>query len=274
MADKKSNKVLFIGISAAFVILAVLYFLALPAPEIMPPADTAAQTTGGASVTEETAATEEAVETDETAPEETAEIADDSGFDMAAIKAERILGNPQAPIKIGEYASLTCSHCAHFHKDSLDKVKTELIDTGKAYLVYSDFPLNAPALHASMVARCLPQEEFFPFIDKLFLNQEDWAFDTNYLEYLKTAAAEHGLPEDRFQACLQSKAIQELILNRMRAAQKMWQINSTPSFIVNNRTVLGGALSPDEFVKAVTEAANAPTAAPADDAAPQPEGGE
>lgn len=179
------------------------------------------------------------------------------GIDVESAKRDRILGNPSAPIKISEHASLTCSHCGHFHKTTFAEFKKNYIDTGKAYLVFTDFPLNAPALHASMVARCVPEEKYFDIIHDLFEHQEDWAFETGYMDYLKGKAQEYGLSEERFKACIQSKELQDAIVGKRDAAQKMWGISSTPSFVVNNKVVIGGALPYADFDQKIQEAVSA-----------------
>ena len=87
---------------------------------------------------------------------------------------DRILGKADAPVTIIEYASLTCPHCAAFEKDILPKIKSEWIDTGKAKLVFRDFPLDGSALKAAIVARCAPPERFYGFIGVLFAQQGSW----------------------------------------------------------------------------------------------------
>src|ERR1700739_25881 len=90
-------------------------------------------------------------------------------------KDDRILGNPDAPITIVEYASLTCPHCAHFANDVLPEIKKEWIDTGKAKLVLRDFPLDEPPLRAAMIARCASPDRFYAFADTFFASQDKWA---------------------------------------------------------------------------------------------------
>ena len=80
---------------------------------------------------------------------------------------DRILGKPDAPMTIVEYASLTCPHCAHFAVDVLPKLKAKWIDTGKARLILRDYPLDEPAMRAAMIARCAPADKFYAFIDTL-----------------------------------------------------------------------------------------------------------
>ena len=176
-------------------------------------------------------------------------------IDVNTALSERILGNTSAPVKISEHASLTCGHCGAFHRETFDKVKKDYIDTGKAYLVFSDFPLNAPALQAAMVARCLPQSKYFDFIHMLFVRQEEWAYDARgYLDFLKAEAGKAGLDAPHFKACVESKELEEGIKNRMQGAAAQWNISSTPSFVINNRATFSGAMPYEEFRKALDSA--------------------
>ncbi len=95
-------------------------------------------------------------------------------IDMNAVKTPRIMGSPDAPVKIIEFASLTCSHCAHFHKDILPQLKEKYIDKGLVSIEFKEFPLNAAALDASILARCLPLDKYEAYISLLFKTQDDW----------------------------------------------------------------------------------------------------
>jgi len=160
----------------------------------------------------------------------------------------KVIGDPSAPVEIIEYASLTCSHCADFHTEILPKLKEDYIDTGKAYLVYQDFPLNAPALQASMVARCLPDSRYFGFIGLLFKTQERWAFNADYLNALRQNAKLAGLNDQAFDACLENESLQQSLALTMQAASKKWEINSTPTFVINGgEEIIRGAKDYSEF---------------------------
>lgn len=208
--------------------------------------------------------TEQPAETTEAPAEETVTEAPTVTIDINAALSDRTLGSTSAPVKISEHASFTCGHCGDFHKNTFALLKKEYIDTGKAYLVFSDFPLNAPAIQASMVARCLPQDKYFDFVSMLFEKQQEWAYNPNYLDYLQAEAAKSGLDEAHFQACIQNKELQEGIVNRMKGVQAQWNINSTPSFVINNRNTVSGAIPFDEFKKLIeAELAGEKSAAPA-----------
>jgi protein-disulfide isomerase len=198
--------------------------------------------------------------------------------DVAKALTERVLGNPSATVKISEHSSLTCPHCAHFHRDTLPKLKAEYIDTGKAYLVFSDFPLNAPALKAGSLARCLPDDKYFGFIETLFSQQDKWAFEADFASFVKGKALETGLDEATVNACFDSKEIQDGLVAAVQASQKQWNINSTPTLVINNQKVISGSAPYEEIKKAIDEALGvvpasspaeaAPAAVPATEAAP------
>jgi len=88
--------------------------------------------------------------------------------------ADKVLGSAAAPVAIIEYSSLTCPHCASFHKDTLPQIRTTYIDTNKVRLVYRDYPLDQAALSAAMIARC-SGERYFAAVDLLFATQNAWA---------------------------------------------------------------------------------------------------
>lgn len=240
---KKSDKKLFLLLGALFVFMAIAYGISLgpiPVPE--------------AEVDEAGVEEIEQAYSEDSAEIPVAEDAEEALFDLALAKKERIIGDTSAPVKITEYASLSCGHCGTFHKETYPAFKEAYIDTGKAYLVFADFPLNPPALHATMTARCLPEDQYFPFINDLFENQDDWAYDRNYLSYLETKAGERGLSKEAFTQCVQSQELQDALVKRMQATQGQFNISSTPSFVVNNQVVISGAVSFEEFDQQIQNA--------------------
>jgi protein-disulfide isomerase len=266
---KKSETRLMLGVLAGLLVLGGLYFISIPQKKDI--VQETLESDQAAAPAETSAAAP--LDASSSTPPAGAESAIVAGIDLEKAKTEHILGNPSAPIKITEHSSLTCPHCGHFHKDTFAEFKKNYIDTGKAYLVFSDFPLNAPALHATMIGRCLPDGKYFDYINDLYAHQEDWAFDpSGYLPYLKGKALEYGLAEGLFESCLKSEPLQNAILERMKAVQKQWEINSTPSFVVNNQVVISGALPYADFDKKIQEAlveiSKGSAAAPASDQSP------
>jgi protein-disulfide isomerase len=175
--------------------------------------------------------------------------------------AERAIGIATAPVTVTEWFSLTCPHCAAFHRDALPRIRTEVIATGKARLVYRDFPLDQLALTAAMVARSLPGERYEAFVGALFASQDRWAFNrsVNPMEELAKMAALAGMGRDNFNATVADTALKNAVLAGQAEGDKTYRVDSTPTFIFNgpgaqNRREAGGR-SPDDFAKLVAAAA-------------------
>lgn len=161
---------------------------------------------------------------------------------------DRILGNPDAPITIVEYASLTCPHCAHFANEVLPDLKKKWIDTGKVRLVLRDYPLDEPALRAAMIARCAPPDRFYAYIDTFFASQDKWVMSRDYLESLARIAKLGGISREDFDACLKNTALENKIVEGRLLASKELDVNSTPTFFINDAKFTG-APTVEEFDK-------------------------
>ena len=162
-----------------------------------------------------------------------------TGGSMALTADDRILGNKDAPITIIEYASLDCPHCAAFEQGTLPEIKKNWIDTGKARLVMRDFPLDGVALHAALLARCAPPDKFYGFIDVLFRTQDGWARSSDPAASLERIAKLGGMSGDQFTACMKNDALQNQILAGRIEAQKQFNVQSTPTFIINGSEFVG-----------------------------------
>ncbi len=178
-----------------------------------------------------------------------------------AATAERAIGAADAPVSVTEFYSLTCPHCAAFHRETFPRVKTELIDTGKLRFVFWDFPLDKVALTAAMVARSLPPARYEPFTAALLASQDRWAFarGVNSTDELAKMAALAGLPREAFDRAIADDALRTWIIQRQDEAQKTFGIDSTPSFVFNGWGTKNhresGSLSYEAFAKAVAAAA-------------------
>ena len=148
---------------------------------------------------------------------------------------ERVLGDPAAPITIVEYASLTCPHCRSFHEDVLPALMKAYIETGKAKLVFRDFPLDGLALRASMMARCAPTDKYFRYIDALFKSQSTWATNDKPLVALARVGKLGGMNQSDFDACMQNEALFDGILRSRQVAAVEFSVHSTPTFIINGQ---------------------------------------
>jgi protein-disulfide isomerase len=157
-----------------------------------------------------------------------------------------VLGKPDAPITIVEYASLTCPHCAHFEADVLPELKKKWIDTGKVKLVMRDYPLDEPALRAAIIARCAPPDQFYGFVEMLFAQQQQWVLAKDYKEALTRLAALGGMSKAKFDSCLADKSVENRVLDSRLVASQDLGVESTPSFFING-TQFSGAPTVEEF---------------------------
>ncbi|OHC82604.1 MAG: hypothetical protein A3G73_07325 [Rhodospirillales bacterium RIFCSPLOWO2_12_FULL_67_15] len=167
--------------------------------------------------------------------------------------AERAMGRQDAPVTIVEHSSLGCPHCASFHADTLPRIKAEYLDTGKARLVFSDFPLGGPALAAAMVARCAPKESFFGLIELFFREQERWSRSREPIKEIERIARFGGLSEKDVQACLDFQPLLAGLRERAENASRLHGVNSTPTFQIEGGLVIGA--QPFEAFRDAIEAA-------------------
>ncbi len=167
---------------------------------------------------------------------------------LTVTKDDRIRGNPNAPITIIEYASMTCPHCAHFENDVLPEIRKKWIDPGKAKLILRDFPLDKPALRAAMIARCAPPDRFYAFVDTFFATQEQWVVASDYKAALLRLAKLGGMSPKEFNQCLADKALEDKVVESRLIADKVLGVNATPTFFVNGKK-FSGAPTVEEFDK-------------------------
>ena len=172
----------------------------------------------------------------------------DAQAGLSVGKDDRILGNPDAPITIVEYASLTCPHCAHFANDVLPELKKKWIDSGKAKLVLRDYPLDEPALRAAMIARCAPPDRFYAYVDTFFAAQDKWVMARDYREALARLVKLGGMSQDEFDNCLKNTELENKIVEGRLVASKELDVNSTPTFFING-IKFAGAPTVEEFDK-------------------------
>jgi len=170
---------------------------------------------------------------------------------LALSKDDRILGNPDAPITIVEYASLTCPHCAHFTNEVLPELKKKWIDTGKAKLILRDYPLDEPALRAAMIARCAPPDRYYAFVDTFFGSQEKWVTARDYRDALARLVKLGGMSREEFDNCLKNTTLENKIVEGRLIASKELDVNSTPTFFINGAKFTG-APTVEEFDKALS----------------------
>lgn len=172
------------------------------------------------------------------APEPTASV------DITELMAEGslpdiVIGDPDAPVTIVEYASMTCGHCANFHENSYPATKANYIDTGKAKLIIREFPFDPRALAAFMLARCTGDDaKRTAMIDILFDKQDEWARAENASTALLNIAKLAGFSQTSFAACLNNKELQQQITLTQERGQE-FGVDATPTFFVNGDKYTG-----------------------------------
>jgi protein-disulfide isomerase len=169
-------------------------------------------------------------------------------------RAERSIGKADAKYTVNEYFSLTCSHCAAFAAETMPKVKSDFIATGKVRWVFHDYPLDQIALLAAQVARYLPVDRYEPFVDALFATQDRWAFarDANHTEELWKTAGLAGMSRATFDKAVADDELKNWIVQQRQIATDKWQVDSTPSFVING-TKYAGEMNIDAFRKLVPD---------------------
>jgi protein-disulfide isomerase len=165
---------------------------------------------------------------------------------------DRVLGSPDAKVVIIEYASATCPHCAKFHSETFPVLKKDYIDTGKVKFIFREFPFDNLALAAFMLARCAPEDKYYPLLDILFEQQEKWTTGNPADELFKIAQLA-GFTRASFDECLKNETIAKGIHEIRNRGGKEFGVDSTPTFFINGQ-VLQGAQPVEEFRKLIDAA--------------------
>ena len=178
--------------------------------------------------------------------------AGDQGL-LGIMLADRVMGRTDASVTMEEFSSLTCPHCASFHRDTLPKIKTAYIDTGKVKLIFRDYPIGGLAMVAAMLARCGTPERYFGFLEVLFRGQTSWATSKDPRKELGRVARFAGIGKAEFNACLKNEALFKGIQERAAEARTRFGIESTPTFLIDGKMVIG-ALPFEDFQTVIEEA--------------------
>ncbi len=166
-----------------------------------------------------------------------------------AFMSDRTLGKDNAPIKVEDYSSMTCSHCADFYLNTLPVLEKKYIETGKVRFIFRDFPLGGLSLKAAVVARCMPKDTYHPFVRTLFGALKEGGFGANETEpKLYQYAALGGLAIDRAKACANDPKLQDALIAARTEATAKYNVQATPTFVINDGAeIINGALSADDF---------------------------
>ncbi len=168
----------------------------------------------------------------------------------AAEVREGVLGSADAPVTIIEYFSMTCPHCANFHKDTLPVLKERYIDTGKLRMLLRDFPLDRYALFAAVIAHCAGNERYPAFVDVFLETQQQWLGAEDPLAALKSLGQLGGLSVEQMDACLADEKMIDAVLQMRLEGEQTYNVNSTPSFIIGGKLYAGNN-SPEGFAQLI-----------------------
>ena len=155
----------------------------------------------------------------------------------SSAKTKRIIsGNESAKITIIAYESLTCSHCASFHKEIYPKLKKDFIDKGLVKIEFRNFPLDIAAFNASKIAQC-NSDQGLMILENLYLNQSTWVkgntieeINSNLKKFIKKKSFDIN-----FDKCINDKKIEDFVLNDRIEGVKNFKVDSTPTIIINNK---------------------------------------
>ena len=178
-----------------------------------------------------------------------------NGIINAKTDEEFFLGNKDAKITVIEYASMTCIHCANFHKQVYPKIKKNYIDTNKIKFIFRDFPLDKQALFGSVLAKCAPKDKYFDFVKLILTNQKKWiSNDDAFMNKLQHIGKLAGLNENKINSCFKDEKIVDNIIKTRSIGEKKYNINSTPSLIINEKKY--SAMSYENFEKIIENLIN------------------
>jgi protein-disulfide isomerase len=166
------------------------------------------------------------------------------------------LGDPNAPVKVVEYASASCSHCARFNNEVFPAFKAKYIDTGKVHYTLKEF-ITAPEQVATagfLIARCAGKDKYFSVLDSIFRNQEEMFQTGDFRGILLRIAQSAGMTEAQFNACLNDEAAIKALDERVTRHVREDKITGTPTFIVNGKKLAEGELSLAQLEAAIAAA--------------------
>lgn len=170
-------------------------------------------------------------------------IIDQSNKFLEILKDDHVLGERNAKVRIIEYASMSCPHCAEFYTNGFENLQ-DYIDSGEVAFIYRDFPLNGPALAGAVAAKCYYNKvkqdyKYHNFVKNLFKHQEKWAFTPDFIEKLKEISSIQGVSNEELTKCFENKEMQKNIVTITKEASASLNIKSTPTFIINGEIVGG-----------------------------------
>ncbi|MDP1617673.1 DsbA family protein [Phenylobacterium sp.] len=166
------------------------------------------------------------------------------------------MGDPNAPVKLTEYASLSCVHCATFNNEVFPELKSKYIDTGKVHYTLKEFLTQPVEVAAAgfLLARCAGDDKYFSVVDSIFHSQQEMFTSGDVRGTLLRIAQSAGLNEQQFQACVSDEEGLRALNARIDQSQREARITSTPTFLINGKVVKEGEMSIQELDAAIAAA--------------------
>ncbi len=165
---------------------------------------------------------------------------------------ERVLGKADAPITVIEYVSLTCPHCANFHKSVFPQVKKAYIDTGRVRFIVREFPIGRTSGNAAIANRCAPEDKYFFLLGQFLSRQPEWVSEDVRPDAIYSVAKASGMTRETFDKCLSNQAIIDG-LTEVKQRGRQFGVIGTPTFFINGRKAQGEVTF--EEIKAMIEQA-------------------
>jgi protein-disulfide isomerase len=151
---------------------------------------------------------------------------------------DRVLGKATAPVTVIEYVSLTCPHCANFHKTLFPRMKKEFIDTGKVRYIVREFPIGHMSGAAAIVNRCAPEDKYFFLLNQFLTRQPEWVSQEVRPDALYSVAKSSGMTRETFDKCLSNQTIIDG-LTEVKQRGRQFGVIGTPTFFINGRKAQG-----------------------------------
>jgi protein-disulfide isomerase len=163
---------------------------------------------------------------------------------VGAVAGDRTMGDPRAPIVAIEYAAPQCPFCAEMNNTGIPRLKADYIDKGKVFYIFRVYPIGAADIPAESIARCLPADKYFSFIDLLYRNQAKWDPENGVQDVhggLVAMARIAGLSKEKVDQCIADEDTRKQIIAVAQDAEKRFGINGTPTFVLNGEVQTPGA---------------------------------
>jgi len=151
---------------------------------------------------------------------------------------EREYGNPNAPVTIIEYVSLTCPHCRNYHAKVFPQVKRQYVDTGKVRYIFREFPIGRSAGTAAIVTRCVPKNKHLYMTEAFLARQGEWVSQEVRPDAIYKVAKSSGISRAEFDKCLTNQGIIDG-LNEVKQRGRKYGVIGTPSLFINGQKLQG-----------------------------------